>query len=244
MIEPFFVEVMRVLRCHQDIQIGDGRGELLRYVSGYVNKFSSAFNHGWLNDKASDYSVARRVLFDYHPLEPEMWLSLAGRYVPQCSYGGTLYPVVAPWVAMEKKPGFVERYEACDWRGDKMALLEYLRKSNDQGEIARWVREKHKAHVVLAAYESQKDGGEQNYRKFYETLLRDYKKHVGGGSGDEADHSEEPMTFSAWVSHMRRRDARSPRGGCRCLGRPIAAEIFVHVSQQHDIQDAHDKSPQ
>ena len=46
----------------------DGRGMLLRYVSGYVPNFSDSFTSEWLNDAASDYSVARRVLTDYHPM--------------------------------------------------------------------------------------------------------------------------------------------------------------------------------
>ena len=46
----------------------DGRGMLLRYVSGYVPNFSDSFTSEWLNDAASDYSVARRVLADYHPM--------------------------------------------------------------------------------------------------------------------------------------------------------------------------------
>ena len=29
--------------CHQDVQMSDGRGMLLRYVAGYVPKFTDAF---------------------------------------------------------------------------------------------------------------------------------------------------------------------------------------------------------
>ena len=108
----------------------------------------------WLNDKASDYSVAKRVLFDYHPLEPEMWLSLAGQYFPHCYYGGSIYPIVAPFPGMPQKPDFVNRYEDCTWRSENMNLLDFLRKSNEQGEIARWIKEEHMTHVVAVAFDA------------------------------------------------------------------------------------------
>ena len=40
-----------------------------------------------LNDAASDYSIARRVLSDYHPLEAEMTLQLAMQFFPQVFAG-------------------------------------------------------------------------------------------------------------------------------------------------------------
>ena len=125
---------MRITKCHEDVLQGDGRGALLRYTATYTPKFSDSFAKEWLNDKASDWSVGRRVLSDYHPLEPEMWLSMAGNLFPQCTYGGTLHDIIAPWPGMEKKPAYVERYEDCDWRGSDMTLLEFLRKSNDKGQ--------------------------------------------------------------------------------------------------------------
>ena len=46
----------------------DGNGATLRYVATYQQKFSDSFDKVWLNDAASDYSVARRVLFSYKPM--------------------------------------------------------------------------------------------------------------------------------------------------------------------------------
>ena len=88
---------MEVTKCHEDVLHRDGRGAVLRYVATYAPKFSDSFACDSLNDAASDYTVARRVLFDYHPLEPEMWLHLAGRLFPQISFGGTLKDIVVPW---------------------------------------------------------------------------------------------------------------------------------------------------
>ena len=75
-------ETMEVTKCHEDVQQGEGTSALLRYVATYQQKFSSSFAKEWLNDEASDYSIARRVLFDHHPLEPEMWLTLFAQKFP------------------------------------------------------------------------------------------------------------------------------------------------------------------
>ena len=143
-VRPYFPEAMEVTKCHEDVQQADPHnGALLRYVATYQAKFSNAFAKEWLNDEASDYSIARRVLMDNHPLEPEMWINLATFLFPQCSFGGTLVDIAAPYPGMEEKPEFVLRYEASVWRGPDMSLLEFLRKSNAKGDIIRWVKQQH-----------------------------------------------------------------------------------------------------
>ena len=87
-IHLFFPETMEVTKCHEDVQQGEGFSALLKCVATYQQKFSS-FVKEWLSDEASDYSVAHRVLFDHHPLEPEMWLTLFAQKFPQCVMGGT-----------------------------------------------------------------------------------------------------------------------------------------------------------
>ena len=95
-VRAYLVDVLSSLACHVDVQASDGQGMLLRYVSGYVPKFSDAFTSEWLNDEASDYAIAKRVLCDYHPLEPEMTLQLAMQWFPQCMLGGSLQPFRVP----------------------------------------------------------------------------------------------------------------------------------------------------
>ena len=139
---------MEVTKRHEDVQMADGRHNLLRYVATYAPKFSGSFAKDWLNDDASDYSIARRVAFDYHPLEPEMWLTLAGQLFPQISYGGTLKPIVAPYPEMGVKPDYVERYEESSWRSEGTTLLDFLRKSNDQGNIIQYLKKTHAAQAA------------------------------------------------------------------------------------------------
>lgn len=103
-VRAYITDLLTSLMGHVDVQMSDGNGMLLRYVSGYVPKFSDSFTGEWLNDAASDYCVARRVLTDYHPLEPEMVLQLAMQWFPQCFAGGSLVWVGWVWVALGLDP--------------------------------------------------------------------------------------------------------------------------------------------
>ena len=71
----------------------------MQYVSKYVSKFSDSNYDEWLNDEASADSVTWRVLKEYHPLEPEMILQLAGAAFRQWQCGtahGGKRDLVAP----------------------------------------------------------------------------------------------------------------------------------------------------
>lgn len=140
----FFKEVLEILKCHQDVLHGNWKGLLLKYVATYAPKFSDSFAREWLNDEASAFSVARRVLFDYTPGEPEMWLYIFAELFPACRYGGTMHILLCPWPGKEKLPKEVELYEASVWRREDMSFLEFLRKINDNGEIHQWVKRAYK----------------------------------------------------------------------------------------------------
>jgi hypothetical protein len=148
-------DVLSSLQCHTDVQMSDGRGMLLRYVSGYVPKFSDSFASDWLNDASSDYAVAKRVLTDYHPLEPEMVLQLAMQWFPQCMMGGSMKPfrVPVPWIG--DCPVAVAAYMECTWRPDTMTLLEFLRMSNSKGEPHRFVKQLYEAYKTEVDEETE-----------------------------------------------------------------------------------------
>ena len=144
-LRAYFPQTMEITKCHEDVQQSDGNGAVLRYVATYSLKFSDSMDKEWLNEQASDYSVARRILFSYHPLEPEMWLTLAQERFPQVSYKGTLvnFFVPLPDTEEDKKPKLLRNYEDAAWRGDDMPLIEFLRKSNESGGIIRHIKDKH-----------------------------------------------------------------------------------------------------
>ena len=153
----YFKETLDVTKCHQDVLHGNGRGLLLKYVATYTPKFSDSFAKEWLNDEASAFSVARRVLFDYQPAEPEMWLYLFAQQCPPCRYGGTMMPLYPPWPGMEIKPKLVEHYETASWRSDAMTFLEFCRKSNKDGAIAQWVKRLYKASEEVDEDEDEEE---------------------------------------------------------------------------------------
>ena len=142
-IRGYIPEVMDVLKCHQDIQVGRGTGLMLKYAATYLPKFSDGPGKELMDDSSSGYGAARRVLFTFHPGEPAMWMLLAAQNFPMFFMGGTMTPLVAPHPGMPKKPGYVTLYETAQWRGE-MCLLEYLRKVNKQGGILEHIRKAHK----------------------------------------------------------------------------------------------------
>ena len=61
-VRAWMPDVLGALQCHMDVQVGDGRALLLQYAASYTSKFSDQFATSWLNEEASDYHLARKVL--------------------------------------------------------------------------------------------------------------------------------------------------------------------------------------
>ncbi|CAK0887026.1 unnamed protein product [Prorocentrum cordatum] len=132
----FFVDVMDGFPCHQDLQVSDGESMLLQYVAKYAAKFSDSSFDEWFNDEGSATSVARRMVNEYHPYEPEMWLQLNGQNFKQWHFSTVSRgkrDIQAPWPGMETPPAYVDQYCAASrtWRRADMPLLEFLRKAGD-----------------------------------------------------------------------------------------------------------------
>ena len=130
-IRAYMKPTMEVTKCHEDVQQGGGtdsrNGAVLHYIATYGMKFSSSMDSEWLSGEGSDYSTAVGVLRRIRVLEPEMWLILAADRFPQCVMSGSMCDIMAPnFENMEKKPNFVEAYEAAAWRREDMTLLEFL----------------------------------------------------------------------------------------------------------------------
>ena len=187
-IRPYFIVTMEITKCHEDVQQADGNGAVLRYVATYSLKFSDSMDKNWLNDQASDYSVARRILFCYHPLEPEMWLTLANERFPQVDYKGTLFDIQVPLPNCTVKPRWLLNYEKATWRRDGMPLLEFLRKSNADGKIIRYIQESYKHYVRDAVRHSltRYGHGQQESQRVAENLVKAYNRMLQEKEGDVA----------------------------------------------------------
>ena len=133
-LRAYMPDVLASLKCH----------------AGYVPKFSDSFQSNWLDDVSSDYALARRVLTQYQPLEPEMWLQLGAHLFRQCFAGGGLSRFVVPVPWRDDLPERVQQYMASTWRPQLMTLLTYLRKTNQRGSIHK---EYKKALASIAAAE-------------------------------------------------------------------------------------------
>ena len=160
-LRAVFVELFEGLKgCHQDLQVADPYKLLEAYVTKYSSKFSDSFMQDLMNDDADGDGVAASVLARYHPCEPEMVLLMfGGKFQPwhiNTANGGKR-DFVVPVPDKEPMPAEVEQYENCSWkwRGDVVALslLEFLRKSNGEGEVCHWLVKKHAQHVESRAFE-------------------------------------------------------------------------------------------
>ena len=142
-VRGYSPEVLDVLKCHQDAQLDKGTGLMLKYAATYLPKFSDGPGKELMDDRSSGYAAARRVLFTYHPGEPEMWLTLANQQFPMFFLGGTMQPIVAPHPGMAEPPKYVQLYEAATWKGE-LSLLEFLRRVNGKGAILEHIRKARK----------------------------------------------------------------------------------------------------
>jgi hypothetical protein len=148
-LRGYLPDIMDAMRCHQDMQVSDGRALLLQYVTKYVAKFSDSSYDEWMSDNVKANSLARKVLFEYWPLEPEMVLQLVGSRFRQWDLStamGGKRSILPPRPSREQQPAFVGHYMDKDsWRREDMSLLEFLRKTGTKGQISGWLRQKYKA---------------------------------------------------------------------------------------------------
>ena len=145
-LRPYLVDLMEVLRCHQDFQMCNDDGLLRAYVTKYVSKFSDAASEEWLNDSVDAVGIAATVLMRYKPLEPEMVLQLFGARFRQwhlSTESGGKRDFVVPCPDQEPKCREVELYEAARWARGCISLLDFLRKTTADGKICHWLKKTH-----------------------------------------------------------------------------------------------------
>ncbi|CAK0887260.1 unnamed protein product, partial [Prorocentrum cordatum] len=197
----FFVDVMDGCPCHQDFLTSDGESLLLQYVTKYAAKFSDSSFDEWFNDEGSATSVARRMVNEYHPYEPEMWLQLNGQnfkqwHVSTVSRGKR--DIQAPWPGMETPPAYVEQYCAASrtWRRADMPLLEFLRKTGDDGQIVHWIQKPWREEVLVVAFAAYvKEGGKLPFQKF---RVGATKKEFKAFAGREEQVADDFRAFAKW----------------------------------------------
>eukprot|EP00973_Karenia_brevis_P056241 7821311-Karenia_brevis.AAC.1 len=130
-----------------------------------------------------------------------MVLQMFAQQMPQYRIGtesGGSKEFIAPWPDQPRrsKASLLDQraYASSQWRGDDMCLLEFLRKSGDdgQGSIVQWLTRKHKQHVWSTAYAAYLLG--QRRRHWAQTTFR-----LNIGKGLRAYNSERAAAGAAAV---------------------------------------------
>ncbi|CAE8670521.1 unnamed protein product [Polarella glacialis] len=146
-IRGYYPETMAVTKCHEDVQLCYDDENYTLYTTAYAPKFSDSMRRELLNDDADADSIAASVLMRYKPCEPEMILQLFGAmfrqwHVTTVSGGKRSFTVPVP--DNPDQPREVRLYQQCSWRSEDMSMLEFLRKSNNEGGICGWLLELHR----------------------------------------------------------------------------------------------------
>ena len=85
-----FKAVLRVLRSHSDILLpsfGDNNNALvLQYASRYATKFAEGKHAFYDESDLGPEATARRLLDQFHPLEPQMWHILTRTPIARCTW--------------------------------------------------------------------------------------------------------------------------------------------------------------
>ncbi|CAE8727229.1 unnamed protein product, partial [Polarella glacialis] len=157
-IRGYYPATMAVTKCHEDVQLCYDDENYTLYTTAYALKFSDSMRRELLNDDADADSIAASVLMRYKPCEPEMILQLFGAMFRQwrvtpVSGGKRSFTVPVP--DNPDQPREVRLYQQCSWRSEDMSMLEFLRKSNNEGGICSWLLELHRqsgSTASLAAF--------------------------------------------------------------------------------------------
>lgn len=129
-------ELLRLLRCMMDVQQvrPDQPGALAHYLmgwrtGGYVMKTSDVMGGTERLVAMSADHAAERILTEFHPLEPRMWLDLSEKQVVQSN--ATCVNITSPVPGADVGSiymGWWEKYRGCPVRPENQAFLEWLQK--------------------------------------------------------------------------------------------------------------------
>eukprot|EP00973_Karenia_brevis_P019766 2710259-Karenia_brevis.AAC.1 len=68
-------------------------------------------------------------------------------------------------------PDEVHQYMACGWRSENTSLLDYLRRTNQSGNVSDWLKQKHKKAVRAGETEASLECFALEYPLFGEQLI-------------------------------------------------------------------------
>ena len=196
---------------HSDVQfVNRHAGLLCAYVNKYVSKASDAYADDCTPEEGMGDDVAAAVLCRYKPYEPEMVLHLFGGRFKQWALntksGGKRdfqVPVPDQWPYCKE----VRLYMESTWRSPHTTLLDFLRKTNDDGDLCDWMFQAYAAKVVPDMYDYHmgyklyKGHDVEKYKDYKTALLRQHRRlrqdghslwyHWCQSAGFDAEYTEQ-----------------------------------------------------
>ena len=128
--------LLGALRCRTDVQLADGKGMLLKYVSSYVTKMHEAATvEGLYCTDVAGFQVANSFLRTVRPLAPEMAFQLSNIKVAWTDKQTKQFR--APHLGQENGNQVYQQYLKRHRSEDDQSLLEWLRCHSTVGAKAK-----------------------------------------------------------------------------------------------------------
>ena len=129
--------ILRILRCHQDIQWWHGRGALLRYVSGYASKYGESLTDEALDIQSNPFITALNLCRSWKAAAPEQMMTLARESMSFTSVHRKHY---RPLQYNNREDLTMYLYRRRDASVADLTCLEWLRQTTVEGsfESGRW----------------------------------------------------------------------------------------------------------
>lgn len=149
-LRGYIVDIMDALKCHQSFDIiqSDQQARFAQnYLSKYLSKLSNAASDEWLDDDQEANTMAVMMCMRYRPFEPEMILQLFGSKYRQwhlTTVSGGKRDFRVPLPDQESLPKEVKQYMEASWARGRISLLDFLRKTTNEGTICHWLKKLHK----------------------------------------------------------------------------------------------------
>ena len=134
-LRAFVTTLLGALRCRSDVQVADGWGMLLKYVSSYVTKMhESATSEGLYCTDVTGYQAANSFLRTVRPLAPEMAFQLNYKIAWTDKMTRNFTP---PHPGQEQNNVVYQLYLRREPQHECMSLLEWLRCHTVVGKKAK-----------------------------------------------------------------------------------------------------------
>ena len=142
-LRPCFKEILRLLRCHQDVQWWHGRGALLRYVAGYAAKYGESLLTSSLDCAVSPFHAGLHVCKMWKAAAPEQVMALAREAMSFTNLSSKKYRPKA-WDPPEDELLYFYRRRPVGEA--EMTFLAWLRWCRVEGTFAseRWALKQHR----------------------------------------------------------------------------------------------------